>query len=357
MSSIPQKRGAAVAHEGAIPSDAPFPNCSLQLSIAAHDEPTPLDGADLRARGCRERKVYRIAMISPKTPATEMTELRLPALFGELRRLGYAEGRNLVVERYSGEGRVENYAGMALEVVRRNPDLICVVDGGIALLPIFKAATRTIPIVGLTGFPVQYGIAASLAHPGGNITGVTVEAGARIMSKRLEILCEAIPGTSKVALLATRGYLPAPSVAAVRKAAAEMQVSLIEAGVAAPFDEPEYRHVFMAIAPQGVNAIIVLDEAVNTVNRVPIVELVREHHLAAMYPFREFVDIAYAIDGNEVRRHLAEQIDLVLKGTSPAEIPFYQPTTIKLIINLNAAKALGIALPSSLLARADEVIE
>jgi putative tryptophan/tyrosine transport system substrate-binding protein len=314
-----------------------------------------------RAQAQQPGKTYRIAMVSPKTAVTEMTEAQLPTLFGELRRLGYAEGKNLVVERYSGDGRVENYAAMASDVVRRGPDLICVMDGGIALLPIFKAATRTIPIVGVTGFPVHYGIAASLAHPGGNITGVTVEAGTEIMSKRLEILREAVPGMSKVALLATRGYLHAPSVVALRKAAMEMKVFLVEAGVEAPFDESEYRRAFMAIAPQGIGALIVLDEAVNFANRASIVELARGHHLPGMYPFREFVDIgglmAYAIDVDETFRHLADQIDLVLRGTSPAEIPFYQPTKFKLIINLNAAKALGIALPSSLLARADEVIE
>jgi putative tryptophan/tyrosine transport system substrate-binding protein len=314
-----------------------------------------------RAQAQQPRKIHRIAMVSPKTPVTEMTEAQLPDLFGELRRLGYIEGQNLVVERYSGEGRVENYAAMARDVVRRDPNLICVIDGGIALLPIFKAATSKIPIVGLTGFPVHYGIVASLAHPGGNITGVTVEAGTEIMSKRFEILREAVPGMSKVALLATRGYLEAPSVLALRKAAAEMKVSFVAAGVEAPFNEIEYRRAFTAIAQQSVEGLIVFDEAVNFVNRMPIVELAREHHLPAIYPFREFVDIgglmAYAIGTDEVHRHLADQIDLVLKGTSPAEIPFYQPTKFKLIINLNAAKVLGIALPSSLLARADEVIE
>lgn len=314
-----------------------------------------------RARAQQGGRVYRIALVSPRTAAAEMTEVRFPDFFNELRRLGYAEGQNLLVERYSGEGHVQNYAGMAGDVVRRNPDLICVLEGGLALLPIFKAATSTIPIVGVTGFPVHYGIAVSLAHPGGNITGVTVEAGPGIMSKRLEILREAIPGMSKVALIATRGYLQIPSVMALRNAALEMKVSLVEAGVEAPFDEPEYRHVFTTIASQGVDALIVLDEAANSANRVLIVELAREHHLPAMYPFRDFVDagglMAYALDVREIYRHLADQIDLVLKGTGPADIPFYQPTKFSLSINLKTAKALGLSVPPALLVRADEVIE
>jgi putative tryptophan/tyrosine transport system substrate-binding protein len=319
-------------------------------------------GATLRrAKAQQPGKVYRIAMVSPTRATTDMTESRMPPLFRELRQLGYTEGKNLVVERYSGNGRVEKYATMASDVVRRRPDLIYVINGGVILLPIFKAATRTIPIVGVTESPVHYGIATSLAHPGGNITGVTVEAGIGLMSKRLEILREAVPGMSNVALLATRDYLQAPSVVALRKAAVEMNVSLVAAEVEAPFAKLEYRRVFTAIAQQSVDGLIVMDEAANFDNAMPIVELAREHHLAAIYPFRVFVDLgglmAYGIDTDEISRHIADQIDLALRGTSPAEIPFYQPTKFKLIINLKAAKALGIALSSSLLARADEVIE
>jgi putative tryptophan/tyrosine transport system substrate-binding protein len=308
----------------------------------------------------RER-VYRIAMVSPKTAIAEMTEARFPALFAELGRLGYAERQNLLIERYSGEGLVANYAEMARDVVRRKPDLICVINGGVALLPIFKAATATIPIVGVTGFPVQYGIAASLAHPGGNITGVTVQVGPEIMGKRLEILREVVPRMSKVALLATRGYMQTPSVVALREVASQMNVSLVEAGVEAPFDEPEFRRVFADLSSQNVDALIVFDEAVVLENSVFIVAQAKEKRIATIYPFRGYVDagglMAYANDSVEIYRHLADEIDMVLKGTSPADIPFYQPSKFSLIINLKTAKELGLVIPSTLLARADEVIE
>lgn len=322
-----------------------------------------------RANAQQPGKVYHIAMVVPNRAITDITEkpcsqpCRHPFVdfFVELRRLGYVEGQTLLIDRYSGEGRVENYGEMARDVVRRNPDVICVLEGGIALLPVFKTATRTIPIVGVTGFPVHYGIAASLAHPGGNITGIEIEAGPGIMNKRLETLREAVPGMSRAAILATRGYGTSPSIAALREASLAMRVPLIDAVVEPPFDESEYRRVFATIASQGVEALIVLDDAVNATNYQSIVALAKENRLAAIYPYRLYVDagglMAYTIDFGELHRHMADQIGLILKGTSPAEIPFYQPSRYSLIINLKAARSLGLTIPSSLLAQGDEVIE
>jgi putative tryptophan/tyrosine transport system substrate-binding protein len=203
-----------------------------------------------RARAEQPTKVHRLAVIATTGDIAEWTE-GLAVFFGELRRLGYVEGQNLLVERYSGEGRVEHYPEMAREVVRHSPDLIYVRGGGDALFPILKAATATIPIVGVSSDPVALGVAVSLARPGNNITGVTIDVGTGIMSKRLEILSEAVPGMSKVALLASRGAWEIPSVPAMRRAAQRMGVSLVGPPLDSPLQEAEYRRVFMAMAQQG----------------------------------------------------------------------------------------------------------
>ena len=150
-------------------------------------------------------KVYRIAMVSPSRPVTAMNETGTEwwrALFGELRRLGYIEGQNLIVERYSGEGKIAHYAELASEVVRQQPDVIFASSTRI-VLPL-KAATSTIPIVGEMGDPIHWGIVDSLARPGGNITGVSLTEGQEIMGKRLGLLLELIPRAARVGFLASR---------------------------------------------------------------------------------------------------------------------------------------------------------
>src|SRR5262249_16266818 len=155
----------------------------------------------LAARAQQTGKVYRVALVHPAAPVAEMSQtgnLRFRAFFGELRRLGYVEGRNLIVERYSGEGRTEHYGELAHDVVRLKPDLIFAI--GNVLTTHFKSATATIPIVSTTSDPVVAGFATSLAHPGSNITGVSVDAGLAIWGKRLALLKETIPALSRVGL-------------------------------------------------------------------------------------------------------------------------------------------------------------
>jgi putative ABC transport system substrate-binding protein len=158
------------------------------------------------AQGQQRPKVYRIAIAHASTPATDLKEgsSRSPfshKIFEELRRLGYVEGRNLLVERYSGEGRAAHYPELAREVVDRNPDLIVAINSNLVLD--FKAATSTIPIVGVFGDPIGFGIVSSLARPGGNITGLSVDVSLEEWGKRLQLLKEAVPRTSKVGFLAS----------------------------------------------------------------------------------------------------------------------------------------------------------
>ena len=175
-----------------------------------------LVAATLRhARAQQPAKVHRIAVIATASPVADLTETssfpHWRAFFQELRRLGYVEGRNLIVERYSGEGREDRYAELARDVVRAKPDLIVASSSRLVLS--FKAATDKIPVVSSMADPVPYGIVASLARPGGNITGVSVEAGLEIWGKRLQILREAIPTASRVGFLGSRQIwdLPQPA--------------------------------------------------------------------------------------------------------------------------------------------------
>jgi putative ABC transport system substrate-binding protein len=173
------------------------------------------------AQAQQHSKVYRLAFAAPTTPVTEMNEASghpvYQALFEELKRLGYVEGRNLVVERYSGEGRAENYPELARRVVHSIPDIILIVTG--RLTRFFKDATAAIPIVAMTADPIALGIATSLARPDGNITGVVVDAGQQIEGKRVELLKEVVPGASRVAYITSRAMWETPYGAEAHDAA------------------------------------------------------------------------------------------------------------------------------------------
>jgi putative ABC transport system substrate-binding protein len=281
------------------------------------------------------------------------------AFFKELRKLGYIEGDNLLVERYSGEGRTEHYSDLARDAVLSHPDLIFTVTARMAQH--FKATGTTIPIVAYTADPVVHGLARSLAQPGGNITGVIPDVGVDLGGKQLEILKVVVPTARKVAYLSPREAWNMPAGAAIRKAANQMSIELIGASLDGAIDEREYRRVFAVMAQERVDALIVTDSAENYANQRLITKLAENARLPAIYPDRGFVElgglIAYGTDLEELFRHAADQIDQILKGAKPGELPFYQATQFKLTINLNTAKVLGVAIPQSVLLRADEVIQ
>jgi putative ABC transport system substrate-binding protein len=297
--------------------------------------------------------------MAPLNDMNETGSVRYRAFFQRLRQLGYVEGQNLLVGRYSGEGQTEHFGELAHQVVRANPDVIFVTTFRVA--HDFKAATDTIPIVASGGDPVAFGIATSLARPGGNITGVTVDAGMEISGKYLELLRELVPSVSRVAFLASRGMWESGYGAVNRDAAERMKISLVGTPLEPPFDEAAYRRAFAAMAEEGVNGLYVSGQPENYAKRQLIVELAELARLPAIYVFREFADVgglmAYAVDITDMYRHAADQIDQILKGAKPSEIPFYQPTKFQLVINLKAAKALGITVPPTLLIAAEEVIE
>ena len=314
-----------------------------------------------RAQGAQQTsKVYRIAFVDPQTPVAEQRESPFSAgFFEELRRLGYVEGRNLVVEQYSSEKRAFRNPELARAVVERNPDAIVAI--GNAMVLDFKAATSTIPIVGITADPIALGIVSNLARPGGNITGVSADAGIGLWTKRLELLYAVAPKTSKAAFLGSRAAWDGPYGAALREAAHGVGISLVGAPLAAPFQEADYRRVLAAAVQEGAEALVISDMPYNFTNRRLIVQLASEGRLPAIYPWRGAVEtgglMAYFFEFTDITRQLAAQLDLILKGAKPGEVPIWQPTRFLLSINLKAAKTLGLTVPVSLLATADEVVE
>jgi putative ABC transport system substrate-binding protein len=302
-------------------------------------------------------KAQRIALVLPSQPVTVIAETNdepfWQAVFNELRRLGYVEGQNLLIERYSGEGRAADLADLAREVVTHNPDLIIPVSTLLTLN--FKAATSMIPIVGAFAFPIEAGIVPSLARPGGNITGVTVDVGIEQWFKRAQLLQQMTPQATRFAFLQTR--------AALEQFGPKEAGGLMWVGppLNHPIDEAEYRRVFAALTQVGAEGIVVSDEEQNWVNRKLIVELVANSRLPAIYPFKVFVQAggltSYGIDIPDLGRRVAIMADQILKGAKPADIPIFQPTKFELVINLRTAKSLGLTVPATLLVAADEVIE
>jgi len=316
--------------------------------------------AATRSVQAQERaKQHRIAIITPAGPVADFSDTgprAWPAFFDELRRLGDVEGQNLTVERYSGEGRPERYADLAREVVDRNPDVIVANTNPIALA--VRAASDTIPIVWIGVEGIRSGLATSLAHPGGNVTGVDLY-DYEIWGKRLQILKEAVPSASKIAFLLPRRTWEREGQR-LQQMSRPLEISLV--GMPLKESTPsEYQRAFAEIAPERPDAIIVHDIADLIPFRELIVGLVEKSRLPAIYGYRDYVAagglMAYEADLDDVRRRMADDVHQMLNGAKPGDIPIYQATKFALVINLKAAKAIGLTLPPSLLARADEVIE
>jgi putative tryptophan/tyrosine transport system substrate-binding protein len=315
----------------------------------------------VRAQAQQPSQSRRIAFVFTHLPS-DMTEKGdhpgFQALSAELRRLGYSEGHNLVVERYSSWGLKEPFSELAVGVVRQKPDLIFA--GSSRIVHALKLATTTIPIVGVMADPVAGGIVESLGRPGGNITGVSVDPGIEISGKQLELLKELLPQPSPVGYLVSRSVWESPYGVAAREAAQRMGISLVGA-ILDSAQEAEYRRVFAAIEHKGLAGIWVAVQSEHVTHRRLIVELIKESRLPALYPHREHVEVgglmSYGPSMAELFRDAAGQIDRILKGGKPSDIPIQQSTKVQLVINLTAAKALGLTIAPSLLARADEVIE
>lgn len=278
----------------------------------------------LAVRAQQSTGVYRIAIAHPSHPTSELSETggnpNYRVFFEELRRLGYVEGRNLAVARYSGGGLVERYAELAREVVRTKPDVIFAVSSRMVLN--FKAASSTIPVVAVTGDPVALGVAGSLARPGGNVTSATSDTGPEYYGKLLEILKEAVPTLSTVGFIATPAFWGSPLGLAIQDAALHLGIQLIP-NFLERYEEADYRNAFGALAQRRVDAVLTNDQAENFSRRRLIVELAETNRLPTMTPYLETVEIggliAYAPDRKAQFRYLASCVDKVLRGEIPGK--------------------------------------
>jgi putative ABC transport system substrate-binding protein len=321
-----------------------------------------LVGATQPALTQQPAKPSRIAVFHPAIPVAQLTETgggsAWPAFFAELRRLGYIEGENLIIERASAEGHHERYADMAGEIIASRPDLI--VTGTNPVVTIFKAATSTIPIVAFMLDPLKAWLVTSLARPGGNLTGITLDPGIEIWGKRLELLKEAIPSTARVAFLGMRDGWEGSFGQSLREVSSQLGISLVSM-VPNTGTVSEIEGMFAAMMQQRPDAVLVTGEGDLYANRQLIAELAEKHRLATMSPYRDYVDagglMAYTVDLAELLRHMAREVQQILKGARPGDVPVYQPTRFRLLINRKTANALGLNLSPALLSRADEIIE
>ena len=298
-------------------------------------------------------KVYWIGWLALGSPSNR----DLDGFQQGLRELGYVEGQNIVIEYRWAEGNVDHLGTLATDLVRRHMDVIMAV--GAAATRAAQQATSTLPIVMVTGTDaVAQGFVGSLARPGGNITGIA-GLGVELSGKRLELLKEVVPTISRIAALWNAANAAgAPFLHATQAAAQALGVELHVLEVRT---SDEFEGAFAAATRGRAEALIVMPDAFLTDHLTRIVDLAQRHRLPGMYPDREYVDAGGLMVYNALiadRNHrAAAYVDKILKGAKPADLPVEQPTKFTLVINLEAAKAIGLTIPPSVLFQADEVIQ
>jgi len=313
--------------------------------------------APLAAEGQSAGRIYRVGVLS--IGSGQMTPIRarfLDILTHGLRQHGYTEGRNLAIEWRFAEGRPERLPALAAELVRIKVDVIFAFTPEEAVPA--RNATRTIPIVFAVGNPVAEGLVASLARPGGNVTGVA-SVSAELSAKGLELLKEVVPTVSRVAVLVNPVNPTHPAVMKeVEAAARALGVELQPLEVRRASD---FASAFQAATQARAGGLIVLNDSLFVGERVQIAGLAARTRLPAVYGFREQAEagglMAYGIDLWDQYRRAGTYIAKILNGAKPADLPVEQPTKFELVVNLKTAKALGLTIPPSVLARADQVIE
>ncbi len=298
-------------------------------------------------------KLYRIGILSPDLPPPGFLE----AFRQGLRELGYVEGQNIAFEVRSAEGYSQRLAALANLLVELKVDVVLGINT--PSVQAAKKASATIPIV-MTRIadPVKSGLVTSLSKPGGNITGLSFMVD-ELSGKQLALLKKAIPSVSRVAVLWYEANLGADiAVGAIKAASRELGLQLLLLPVHGPAD---LIAAFQAAARGRAEALIVIDDVVTTQHRVEILNLAATHSLAVVSQYRAFAEagalLAYGPNTSAMYRRAAYYVDRILKGAYAGDLPVEQPTKFDLVINLKTAKALGVTIPPTLLARADEVIE
>jgi putative ABC transport system substrate-binding protein len=310
--------------------------------------------APLAADAQQKGKSYRMGWLSGRSP-TSAPHLSA-ALIGALKDLGWVETQNLIIDYRYAEGRSERLPALVADLLRAKPDIIYA--EGDQQIKAVKDATKTVPIVMVACDAVAAGLIASLARPGGNVTGVTCISG-EIASKRLELLREHLPRLGRLAVV----YNPDDPGKAVEWKETEAAGRAMGLKIAAlPIqDVKEFESAIARIARDGVEALIVLGDPLTLLYARELMLLAAKHRLPTVNAYREFVTsgglMSYGPALVEMRRRVAIYIDKVLRGAQPADLPVEQPTKFELVINLKTAKTLGLTIPQTLLLRADQVIE
>ena len=315
-----------------------------------------LAGAPFAADAQEAGKIPRIGFLATPSRADRMP-MSDPFVQG-LRELGWVEGKDVAIEYRYADGRADRLSELAAELVRLKVHLIFASSTAAAVAA--KNATSTIPIVAPSmSNPVELGLIASVAHPGGNVTGLSYSVGMEIFSKQLELLKETVPKVRRVAILSNPANPGQPSViknvkVAARSLGAELQ--LLEAR-----DPKEFDGAFAAMARERAGALLVMGDPVFDFHRTRLVELAAKSRLPAIYGLRTQTEagglMSYGVDLRNNFRRAATYVDKILKGAKPADLPVEQPAKFELVINAKTAKALGLTIPQSILVRADEIIQ
>ena len=311
--------------------------------------------APLAAEAQQSVKLARIGYLGTGSPGEMAPSLQ--AFRQGLRELGYVEGRNIAFEYRWAEGRMERLSAFAVEFVGLKIDVIVASSSPAALAA--KDATRTIPIVFVTaGDPVDSGLASSIAHPGGNVTGFSLLA-PEIVARQLQLLKEAVPKASRVAVLTNPANRnTALMVKETEDGARSLKVGVQFLGVRSA---DALDNALSAVTKERPDALLVLFDPMLFTLRTRIAEFANNRRLPAMYPHREYAEtgglISYGASIPDLSRRASTYVDKILKGAKPADLPIQQPTKFELVVNLKTAKALGLTISPSLLLRADEVIQ
>ena len=307
------------------------------------------------AAGAQQTREHRIGFIS--SASASALAARDEAFRQGLRALGYVVGQNITIEYRWADGKNERLSGFAAELVNLKLDVI--VTHGVVATHAVKQATTTIPIViAAADDPVAAGLVPSLARPGGNITGLTLMT-PDLTEKRLELLRTILPGRTRVAVLWNPGNpVSEPELRKAEAAARSLGLQLQSLGVRDPREIPG---AFSSMKTERAGAVFVVPDAMFFGQRKEIVGLAASNRLPLVAHLREFADagglMTYGPNGLDVHRRAATYVDKILKGATPADLPIEQPTKFELVVNLKTAKALGLTIPPSVLARADEIIE
>ena len=303
----------------------------------------------------RPGRVPRIGFLGNTTAALEAN---LVGPFREgLRDLGYVEGRNILIEYRWVEGKYERLPALIGELIAQKVDVI-VTAGTPATLAVQKATTSVPLVMVAVGDPVGTGIVPSLSRPGGNVTGLT-SISPELDGKRLELLREVVPGVSHVAVLwNAASSLQVVAEKQTQAAARVLQMKVLSLGVRT---EEEIEHALAVIVKERPGALLVLADRLFLQHRVRIMAFVAQHRLPGVHAYRELVEVgglmSFGPSYAGMHRRAAYYVDRILKGAKPADLPIEQPTTFELVVNLKTAKAIGLTIPPSVLARADEIIQ